>query len=201
MEKFINEMMKASAKYLEAAMKHYHPARVSANGNWNALAEANILNYLSVAAQEKGGFLYPEVPIFEESSNSQISRMDLLAYFPEESLQISVEGKRLFNADGAKSIVRDFNRLICYRINSDEGTEEFKSVKQRIALIVAITQLSQIAEDWQKAHFGGQKKAQSWKDLSKILNKPTVRRGNLKVELDYGENWHCEVLYAWQEIK
>ena len=200
MEDFIKGMMDKSAKYFQAAMMEYHPARPGKNGKWNGLAEANVLHYFGVAAHESGGMLYPEVPFYSDDATSSNARMDLMLYFKGQGLRINVEAKRLFDVNSARGIVGDFSRIKSFNCNMAQSSDDFSAVSQNIALIISITQYPEIRDGWCSGGPFKNKKSDSWRDLKNILNDSKTNIGSCKVDLGCEGVWHCDIVYAWQMI-
>lgn len=196
---FIDELMMDTAASLSKAFRYHYPAREGRA--WNAVAEANIVAHMGIAASHREGHVFPELPYHGDGNGNK--RLDLMLFFPRLSLKLLTEGKRLYSLEKAQEILQDTEKLEKFLTNGEDA-EVFKSAQHQIGLVAAITHYSGYAQRWcDPLNVSESKSYKNIGDLSGYLSRDDVYKNRIAVETWYtanGDEEPCWLLYAWSYL-
>lgn len=159
----IREFISLSAGSLGEAIQHYWPV---INYEKNGLQESNLTIHFAVHAMGAGLHAYPEASNGNYTDGH--SRVDLLVrgLLDQDYVTILIESKKLFSAEKAQDICRDYAKIKAFEFVRRTNEETRKSESTAYGVLLAITSRESNAAWWQKPYLYDDG---AWDNLGTIL--------------------------------
>ena len=189
MVQLVSCIIEDAVRELAASLDLYWPSE-----GQNEMPEAHTVGAVGRAFGRAGFHVYHEVQC---RTDGAVGHVDLLAISQERSACVAVEGKRLYNPNGAAAMLRDWHRLGSTRLASQHGAP---AITDHYRMLVATTWQSEIKERWEGSHdvptrmeapASSDRRKDSWSDLRKELNGALLTRSThiIQTDEDWGKQW------------
>ena len=182
----IGRVVEDAVTDLQASLRVYWPTE-----GRNEMGEAHALGSLGRAFGRAGFNVYHEVQC---RTDGRVGHVDLVAVSLPQSICVAVEGKRLYDARGAKGMLLDWQRLGVTRLASEHGRP---TVTSHVRMLVSTTWQPNIREWWTGTlDVPRRRRGRSWSELRTATAGATLDGSLVQTNKDWGEQWF---LCAFQE--
>ncbi|MEC4590688.1 hypothetical protein VPG91_06795 [Nitrospirillum amazonense] len=204
-QNLVDKLMQETAGSLNNSLKYYWPSKTNKNTG-NALHEGNILMHLGRACLNNEWVVYQQAARHSEADQQPPQHgasgwLDMLAYNPQNRIQLRVEAKRFIKSDSFSKISDDIQKINNFRLNRvDNAESEILNPKFTVGLIAVVTHDQRKKDWWDQQHANSEEDAINTLLSRHLRNTAPAEKDStrsLSLINSYSNGW---LLYAWHFV-
>jgi hypothetical protein len=183
-EDLIASIVATAVRDLAAGLSVYWPSERN-----NEMAEAHAVAALGRAFDRAGFHVFHEVQC---RTAGNVGHIDLLALSVARSACVAVEGKRLYDGNGAEAVLVDWERLGNTRLANEHG---FPALDHHYRMLLTTSWQENIREWWLgNAEVPSRRRDVAWGKLREATGNAHMNGSLIQWDPHWGEQW---LLYAY----